>query len=141
MSYLLDTNVCAVLINGRGDRDLFPQVRSRFARMRAGGARFAISSVVVHELWYGVAKSMRVPANTERLLNFLSSRFDLMDFSSEDARAAGNIRAELERKGTRIGEYDTLIAGQALARGMTLVTANVREFSRVDGLKLEDWTR
>ena len=141
MSYLLDTNVCAVLINGPGDRDLFPQVRSRFAHMRADGARFAISSVVVQELWYGVAKSIRVPANTERLLNFLSSQFDLLDFSSEDARAAGNIRAELERKGTRIGEYDTLIAGQALARGMTLVTANVREFSRVEGLKLEDWTR
>ena len=141
MNYLLDTNACAVLINGPRERDPFAQVRSRFARMRAGGERFAISSVVVHELWYGVAKSMRVPANTERLLNFLSSQFDLVDFSTEDARAAGNIRAELERNGTRIGEYDTLIAGQALARGMTLVTANVREFGRVEGLRLEDWTQ
>ena len=141
MSYLLDTNVCAVLINGPDGRDAFPQVRGRFARLRASGIRFAISSIVVHELWYGVAKSIRLQANTKRLLEFLSSRFELVDFSPKDARVAGEVRADLERKGARIGEYDTLIAGQALARGLTLVTANTREFSRVNGLKLEDWTQ
>jgi len=140
MSFLLDTNVCVALINGPGERDAFPQLRKRFARLKAEANTFAISSIVLHELWYGVAKSARVEANTERLLEFLASRFDLLEFSPEDARVAGSIRTDLERKGTRIGEYDTLIAGQALARGLTLVTANTREFSRVDGLKLVDWT-
>ncbi len=64
----------------------------------------------------------------------------MLEYSEQDAQAAGEIRAELERKGTRIGEYDTLIAGQAYARGLTLVTANTREFRRVKGLAVEDWT-
>lgn len=61
-------------------------------------------------------------------------------FDTEDARAAAAIRADLKRKGTPIGPYDLLIAGQAMARGLAVVTANVREFERVDGLKVEDWT-
>ena len=63
-----------------------------------------------------------------------------MAFDPEDARAAAEIRADLKRKGTPIGPYDVLIAGQSLARGLTVVTANLREFERVEGLKVEDWT-
>jgi len=65
----------------------------------------------------------------------------LLDYTEKDAQAAAEIRADLERRGKRIGEYDTLIAGQALARNMILVTANTREFARVKGLTVEDWTR
>jgi tRNA(fMet)-specific endonuclease VapC len=64
----------------------------------------------------------------------------ILDYTEQDAQAAGEIRAELERQGQRIGEYDTLIAGQAFSRNLILVTANTREFSRVKGLVVEDWT-
>ena len=64
----------------------------------------------------------------------------MLDYSAQDARAAGEIRAELERQGKRIGEYDTLIAGQAFRRNLILVTANTSEFQRVKGLVVEDWT-
>ena len=99
----------------------------------------AVPSVVTFELWYGVAKSTRRAANHARLRTFLSGPFDVIDFTTSDAQAAGELRASLESKGTPIGAYDLLIAGQALTRDMTLVTANVREFSRIKGLSWEDW--
>lgn len=135
MSYLLDTNVCIALINGSSGR-----VRQRYLQAAGRGAIPATSSIVAHELWYGVAKSGRVAQNANRLATFLRSAVSLLDFAAEDARAAGEIRAELERQGKRIGEYDTLIAGQAFARNLVLVTANRSEFQRVKGLVVEDWT-
>ena len=88
-----------------------------------------------------MAKSGRVAQNANRLAAFLArSRCCLLDFAAEDAQAAGEIRAALERQGRRIGEYDTLIAGQAFARNLVLVTANTSEFQRVKGLVVEDWT-
>jgi tRNA(fMet)-specific endonuclease VapC len=95
---------------------------------------------VAHELWYGVAKSGRAAQNANRLATFLGSAVDLLDFAEGDAQAAGEIRAELERQGKRIGEYDTLIAGQAFARNLILVTANTSEFGRVKELVVEDWS-
>ena len=135
MSYLLDTNVCIALINGTS-----PKVRVRLAQAVRRGAALATSSIVAHELWYGVAKSGRVAQNANRLSAFLSRAVVVLDYSAKDARAAGEIRAELERQGQRIGEYDTLIAGQAFSRNLILVTANTREFERVKGLVVEDWT-
>lgn len=135
MSYLLDTNVCIALINGTST-----QVRARLiAAARSGSALFT-SSIVVHELWYGVAKSQLVAQNSRALSEFLSREIAVLDFSAEDARAAGEIRANLERKGRRIGEYDTLIAGQSLHRNLILVTANTREYRLVKGLVIEDWS-
>ena len=90
--------------------------------------------------WYGVAKSDRVVENANRLIAFLDRAVVLLDYSAQDAQAAGEIRAELERQGQRIGEYDTLIAGQAFSRNLVLVTANTREFARVKGLVVEDWS-
>jgi tRNA(fMet)-specific endonuclease VapC len=98
------------------------------------------SSIVAHELWYGVAKSDRVAQNSNRLVAFLTSAVAVLDYTEQDAQAAGEIRATLESQGQRIGEYDTLIAGQAYARNLILVTANTREFGRVKGLVVEDWT-
>jgi tRNA(fMet)-specific endonuclease VapC len=78
--------------------------------------------------------------NARALAAFLGRDIAVLDFSAKDAQAAGEIRAELERQGRRIGEYDTLIAGQAYCRNLILVTANTREFGRVKGLNVEDWT-
>lgn len=91
------------------------------------------------ELWYRVEKSGRVQENTERLRVRLSGALDLLDFDDEGAQASGRIRAALEKVGTPIRAYDLLIAGQALRRGLTVVTANTSEFSRVTGLSWEDW--
>ena len=136
MSYLLDTNVCIALINGTS-----PRVRARSARAVHRKEALTTSSIVAHELWYGVAKSERTVQNALRLSKFLSSDIAVIDYSMEDAQAAGQIRADLELKGQRIGEYDTLIASQAFSRNLVLVTANTREFSRVKGLVVEDWTQ
>ncbi|MGA2849961.1 MAG: type II toxin-antitoxin system VapC family toxin [Terracidiphilus sp.] len=134
MNYLLDTNVCIALINGSSSK-----VRGRFAQVLRQKAALATSPIVVHELWYGVAKSELAAQNARALAVFLSS-LAVVEYSAKDAQAAGEIRAELERMGARIGEYDTLIAGQAYCRNLTLVTANTREFERVRGLNVEDWS-
>jgi tRNA(fMet)-specific endonuclease VapC len=135
VSYLLDTNVCIALINGSSAK-----VRSRFIQAVHRHAELTTSLIVAHELWYGVAKSQQVARNANALTIFLSREVTLLDYSEQDAQAAGEIRAELERQGQRIGEYDTLIAGQAFSRNLVLVTANTREFERVKGLVVEDWT-
>jgi tRNA(fMet)-specific endonuclease VapC len=135
VNYLLDTNVCIALINGSSGK-----VRSRFIQAARSRAVISTSSIVAHELWYGVAKSQLLAQNASALAAFLGRDVPVLDYSERDARAAGEIRADLERKGKRIGEYDTLIAGQAFARNLVLVTANTREYARVKGLVVEDWT-
>lgn len=135
MNYLLDTNVCIALINGTSR-----EVRARYSRATRAGASLATSAIAVHELWYGVAKSKLVAQNARALSLFLSRELAILDFSVQDARAAGEIRVDLERRGKSIGEYDTLTAGQALARNLVLVTANTRDFNRVKGLAVEDWS-
>lgn len=134
MNYLLDTNACIALIN---DRPI--AVREKFQSVLEQRDRVALSSVVLFELWYGVAKSQLQERNTERLAVFMSP-FEMLTFDDEDARIAGTIRAALERAGTPIGAYDVLIAGQAIRHDLVLVTANVTEFSRVGHLRWEDWS-
>ena len=135
MSYLLDTNTCIALIKGRP-----VGARERFDELTDDGRLIAVSSLVQFELWYGVAKSAQQDANADRLAYFLSGPVEQIDFDAEDAREAGRVRAALKRAGTPIGPYDVLIAGQALRRGATLVTANGGEFSRISGLQWEDWS-
>jgi tRNA(fMet)-specific endonuclease VapC len=96
----------------------------------------ATSSIVVQELFFGAFKSRR-PGNN--LSIFDSLLFPVIDFDRDDARQAGLVRADLMARGAPIGPYDVLIAGHALARNLTLVTHNTREFSRVAGLRIEDW--
>jgi tRNA(fMet)-specific endonuclease VapC len=132
VNYLLDTNVCIALINGSSRK-----VRTAYLKAERSGAVLATSSIAVHELWYGVAKSQLAAQNARALSAFLSREVTVLDYSAQDA---GEIRAELERQGKRIGEYDTLIAGQAFRRNLILVTANTSEFQRVKGLVVEDWT-
>jgi tRNA(fMet)-specific endonuclease VapC len=134
VNYLLDTNACLALINGRP-----ASVRGRFEEASQAAARISTSSVVTFELWYGVAKSARLEANADRLAAFLAGPIDVIDFDDDDAQAAGQVRAALEAAGTPIGAYDVLIGGQALRRATTLVTANANEFRRITGLASEDW--
>jgi tRNA(fMet)-specific endonuclease VapC len=135
VNYLLDTNAVVALLRNKP-----VAVRERYRQAEKAGDYLAVSSVVLFELWYGVEKSGRVQENTERLRVLLSGDLDLLDFDDEDAQTAGRIRAALEKAGTPIGAYDLLIAGQALRRGLTVVTANTSEFRRVTGLSWEDWT-
>ena len=136
IEYALDTNACIALINGSS-----VPVRRRLKDVLAEGSVVCVSTVAVHELWYGVAKSERRDYNTERVQAFLSGPIRLLPFDEADARAAGEVRALLEQERRPIGAYDSLLAGQAVRRGITLVTANVREFERVDGLMWEDWSK
>ena len=135
MTYLLDTNACIALINGTPK-----EVRQRFQRAINKGATMLVSSVVAFELWYGVAKSQRKEANTQRLEAFLAGPLEWTAFDEEDAQEAGLVRAELEVAGKPIGAYDVLIAAQARRRGTTLVTSDIAEFDRVTGVKWEDWS-
>ena len=135
MIYFLDTNTVVALLKNRP-----PDARVRLRRAMRTGASILVSSVVLYELWYGVARSERRKENSERLRIFLSGNINVVPFNGEDARTAGDLRAALEADGTPIGPYDVLIAAQALRSRATLVTANVREFTRVRGLSWQDWT-
>lgn len=132
ITHLLDTNAVIALIARRSDALL--------ARVEAcDPGSIAVSSIVAHELWYGAYRSQKVAFNLETL-RLLFADLPILDFDPEDARVAGEIRAELARQGTPIGPYDVLIAGLAKARGLALVTNNTGEFERVAGLQVEDWT-
>lgn len=93
--------------------------------------------MVLHELYFGAYKSARVESNLAKLATL---RFRVLQYTREDAREAARLRALLRASGTPIGPYDVLIAGQALQNGLTVITANVREFARVPGLRCEDWS-
>ena len=129
MKFLLDTNAVIALLKGH------PGVQARIRQHRPGD--FAMSAIVAHELYFGAYRGTR---SVENLARVDALRFEVLDFDREDARNAGQLRAVLAAAGAPIGPYDVLIAGQALARGWTVVTANTHEFARIDGLNVIDWT-
>ena len=130
LKYLLDTNLCIRVLRDRPEG-----LREKF---NAEASSLSISSVVLYELLYGAAKSAR-PAENRRAVEAFASRLDVLDFDAEAAAHAGEIRADLERQGTPIGGYDVLIAGHARSRGLIVITGNLGEFRRVEGLRCEDW--
>ena len=130
MLYLLDTNACIALLN-----DTSPSLRNRLRRLAPSD--IGLPAPVAYELYYGAHKSRHADRNLG-LLDRLE--FEIVPFDAGDARAAGAVRSELEAVGLPIGPYDLLIAGQARARNLILVTANSREFERVEGLICQDWT-
>ncbi len=134
--HLLDTNICSALMAPTAG----PAPRIRFLPAMSVGRQVAASSVVLHELCFGVAISPRRAADQARLSKLFEEAIVVCAFDETDARAAASIRADLRSKGSPRGPYDVLIAGQALARGATLVTADASEFPRVVGLSWEDWT-
>jgi tRNA(fMet)-specific endonuclease VapC len=134
VNYLLDTNACIALINGKP-----PSVRAKFQKATDAGAQVFVSCAALFELWYGVTKSSRREFNKKRLEAFLAGPVHPLSFEDGDAEIAGAIRADLEAAGKPIGAYDLLIAGQAMRNKLTLTTANVSEFTRIKKLDWADW--
>jgi tRNA(fMet)-specific endonuclease VapC len=132
----LDTNAVIVSINEPSSR-----LRARFDQTVLAGIPVALSSIVLFELRYGIAKSQQRQRNIDTITEFLAGPVKVLNFDADDAQEAGDVRAVLERAGTPIGPFDILIAAQARRHGATLVTANEREFARVPGLRVENWER
>lgn len=132
MKYLVDTNILIFLMNGKSKK-----LQQKFTRRKV--EQFCISSVTVAELLYGAKKSAKVEQNTSAVVKILSP-FEIIDFSSLDAMEYADIRATLEKKGTPIGPNDLLIAAQARRQNLKVITNNLKEFQRVENLKVEDWT-
>lgn len=136
MNYMLDTNTCIYLMTDR-----HPERQSRILAQLdalAPDENLVLSSIVTFELSYGAQKGRWRKANLALLEEFLLD-FIIAPFDEKAAHAGGTIRTELEKKGSPIGPMDTLIAAHAISLGITLVTHNLGEFSRVRGLKLENW--
>jgi tRNA(fMet)-specific endonuclease VapC len=130
LRFMLDTNLCIRVL-----RDRPAELRERFNREAEG---LCVSSVILNELLYGAEKSAR-PAHHRREVERFAARLAVLNFDAEAAAQAAEIRAVLERQGQMIGGYDVLIAGHARSRGLVVVTGNLREFRRVEGLRCEDW--
>lgn len=127
---MLDTNLCIRLLRDR------PQgLRPRF---NAEAETLCITTITLAELLHGAAKSSR-PAENRRAVEGLAARLAVLAFDEDAAAHAGDIHAALERRGQVIGPYDILIAGHARSRGLVVITGNLAEFHRVDGLRAEDW--
>ena len=132
MKFMLDTDICIDLIRLRA-----PGIIRHLERQAVGDV--GVSSITMAELAFGAAKS-REPERNQAALEEFVAPLEICPFDQQAAQSYGALRFELERKGASIGAFDTLIAGHARSIGVTLVTRNVREFSRVAGLKLGDWT-
>jgi tRNA(fMet)-specific endonuclease VapC len=130
LRYMLDTNLCIRVLRDR------PQtLRERFNQEADG---LCISTIVLTELLHGAEKSARPEHNRRAVENF-ASLLEVLTFDADAAGHAAQIKAALERRGQAIGGYDVLIAGHARSRGLVVVTGNLGEFSRVEGLRAEDW--
>jgi tRNA(fMet)-specific endonuclease VapC len=132
MKYMLDTNICIYAIKHK------PESVIR-AFLSHDPDELCISSITYAELMHGVEKSQAVEKNRLAMSLFLSP-LTILEFGALAAEEYGRVRADLEKKGTPIGPMDMLIAGHAKAENLILVTNNTREFDRVEGLEVEDWT-
>ena len=133
MNYLLDTDICIYIINRKP-----PAVLKRVQSKQPG--QIAISTITLAELEYGVFRSRYPDRNRIALLEFLLP-FALLDFDQAAAVEYGRIRLLLESKGQPIGPMDLLLAAQAKAHDLILVTNNEKEFARIEGPRLENWAR
>lgn len=131
MKYTLDTNTCIRYINGRS-----PLVRQKLPTIPA--SEIVICSIVRAELFYGAAKSQTPEVSLKKQLGFLRP-YTNVDFDEKAAAIYGSMRKKLEAQGIPIGSHDMLIAAIALAHDLIVVTHNIKHFSRVEGLKVEDW--
>lgn len=133
MRYMLDTNTLVYVLNAR------PNHQAVIERFRQESARdMVLSSVTLAELRYGIEKSVRQEPNRVALRRLLGA-LNAVPFDANAAERYGTVRTRLEAAGTPIGPLDTLIAAHALCLGLILVTNNAREFSRVQGLRVENW--
>lgn len=127
---MLDANLCIRVMRHRP-----AQIRERFM---AEAPELAISTIVLHELFYGAERSDR-PDVQHQLVSAFSSNLTVISFDRKAAQEAAQIKGVLAAKGQLIGPNDVLIAGHARSLGLKLITGNMREFTRVDGLLCEDW--
>jgi len=131
LKFVLDTNTCIFTIKNK------PQaVQHAFNRRRG---QLCVSAITAMELAYGAEKSA-APMRNHAVVDGFLERLEVLEYDRAAATDSGQLRAELARVGTPIGPYDAMIAGQTRSRGLVLVTNNTREFSRVAGLRLDDWT-
>ena len=133
MKYMLDTNICIYAIKHKTETVIKSFLSHEPEEM-------CISAITYAELMYGVEKSMAIEKNRIALSLFLSP-LTILEFQASAAEEYGKVRAELESKGMPIGPMDLLIAGHARSEGLILVANNTREFCRVEGLVVEDWTK
>lgn len=131
MKYLLDTNTCIRYLNGRA-----PKIRDHFRGVP--DTEIAISAITQGEMFFGSAKSQSPQLSRARQDAFFS-RFVSLSFDRVAAHVFGEIRAYLEQAGTPIGPYDMQIAAIAIVHDLIVVTHNIKEFGRIDWLKIEDW--
>lgn len=131
MRYMLDTNICIYAIKHKSEQ-VFLKLQEH------DPSEICISSVTYAELVYGVEKSQSIEKNRVALALLLAN-IEIVDFDSSAAESYGKIRAVLEKEGRLIGPLDMMIAGHAVSLGYTVVTNNIRELVRVNGLKLENW--
>ncbi len=131
MKYMLDTNICIYIIK---EKPLI--VKEKFSTLKIGD--IGISSITTSELFYGVSKSQNRIQNRNALDGFLLPLM-IADYDYEASIYYGEVRGSLEKAGKMIGPLDLQIAAHALSLGVTLVTNNIKEFERVEGLKLENW--
>ena len=128
---MLDTNICIYIIKNKPR-----SVKERFREFEIG--ELGISTITVSELMYGAYKSKQTEKNLKAIESFLMP-FEIVDYDYIASVEYGKIRAKLEKKGQVIGNMDMQIAGHALALDLVLVTNNIREFERVEGLRLDNW--
>ena len=128
---MLDTNICIYIIKNKPK-----SVKERFREFEIG--ELCISTITVSELMYGAYKSEQMQRNLKAIESFLIP-FEIVDYDYIASMEYGKIRANLEKKGQVIGNMDMQIAGHALALDLVLVTNNIREFERVEGLGLDNW--
>jgi tRNA(fMet)-specific endonuclease VapC len=130
LAYLLDTDICIHALKKRN--------AALIDAFTTHDGRMAVSDVTLYELYYG-AERYDDPAARIAILENFAARLEVLPFDTRAALHAGNIRATLERQGQMIGAYDVMIAAIARSQGLVLVTGNVREFERVEGLRVERW--
>ena len=129
--YLLDTNICIFAM-----KNTYPALSQKLFRIPP--SEIFVSSITVGELEYGSSKS-KWGERTRNIMNLFLAAYTILPFDRDDAAVFGRIRAELAKAGSPIGPYDLQIAAQGVAKGLTVVTHNTEEFSRVSGIALEDW--
>jgi tRNA(fMet)-specific endonuclease VapC len=130
LRYLLDTNICIYVIKRRPE--------SLLDRFNENASHLAISAITLAELLHGAEKSAQ-PQRTLSVVENFYSRLDVLDYGAKAAQHYGQIRSALERRGTPIGVNDLHIAAHARSEGLTLISNNLREFERVEGLLYENW--
>lgn len=129
--YLFDTNICIYLLNKK-----YEKIIDRIEQ--EGIENIAISSITIAELEFGIEKSLQKERNRVALMGFLLP-FKIISFNQNDAHEYGIIRNDLQKKGKIIGNMDLLIGSQAISRDITLVTNNVKEFERIEHIRIENW--